>query len=56
MLEEQITLSYSTHEDGEKNHISLEGIKLAIDPTTFYDIHCELFPEVAKKCDLFPKS
>jgi hypothetical protein len=56
MLEEQITLSYSTYEDGEKNNISLKGINLAIDPTTFYNIHCDLFPEVTKKCDLFSKT
>ena len=56
VLGEQITLSYSTYEDGESNQINLEGIDLEKDPTTFYRIHCELFPEVAKNCDLFRKS
>ena len=53
ILEEQITLSYSTYEDGERNVVGLEGIDLEKDPTTFYTVHCELFPEVAKNCDMY---
>ena len=56
LLGEHITLSYSIYEDGEKNVVGLEGIDLERDPTTFYTIHCELFPEVTKNCDLVKKS
>jgi len=52
-LEKQITLSYSTYDNGETNLVELEGIDLEKDPTTFYSIHCELFPEVAKNCEAY---
>ena len=45
MLEDQVTLSYSIYEDGERNVIGLKGIDFEKDPTTFYTIHCELFPD-----------
>ena len=51
MLGEQITLSYSVYEDGERNVVGLKGIDLERDPTTFYIIHCELFPDTAKNCE-----
>merc|ERR1712060_592695 len=43
MLEDQVTLSYSTFEDGERNVVGLEGIDYSKDPATFYTIHCQLF-------------
>jgi hypothetical protein len=47
MLAEQITLSYFAYEDGERNVVGLEGIDSDSerDPSTFYRLHCELFPE-----------
>jgi hypothetical protein len=35
LLGEQITLSYSMYEDGERNFVGLEGIDLERDPTMF---------------------
>jgi len=49
MLEDQVTLSYSTYEDGEKNAVGLEGIDFDKDPTTFYTIHCKLFNQTCDK-------
>jgi len=49
MLEDQVTLSYSTYEDGERNVVGLEGIDLDKDPTTFYSIHCQLFNQTCDK-------
>jgi len=49
MLEDQVTLSYSTYEDGERNVVGLEGIDLNKDPTTFYAIHCQLFNQTCDK-------
>ena len=51
MMGKQITLSYSTYEDGERNLVGLEGIDLESDPTTIYTIHCELFPDRAENCE-----
>ena len=50
-LEEQITLSYSTYEDGENNVFGMDDLDLEKDPTTFYRIHCDLFPEFAQNCE-----
>ena len=49
MLEDQVTLSYSTYEDGERNVVGLEGIDYSKDPTTFYTIHCHIFPSSCDK-------
>jgi len=49
MLENQVTLSYSTYEDGERNVVGLEGIDFNKDPTTFYTIHCQLFNQTCNK-------
>ena len=52
-LEKQITLSYSTYEDGEKNVVDLKDLDLEQDPTTFYRVHCELFPDLAPDCERY---
>jgi fringe protein len=49
ILEDQVTLSYSTYEDGQKNVVGLEGMDLDKDLTTFYAIHCQLFPASCNK-------
>ena len=53
-LGDQVTLSYSTYQDtGEHNMVDVEGIDVKVDPTSFYLIHCLLFPRLAKDCDKF---
>jgi len=48
MLEDQVTLSYSVYENGEINVVGLDKIDFVKDPTTFYTIHCEIFPELCR--------
>ena len=52
-LKDQITLSYSLTEDSEDNVVGLEDLNLNLDPTTFYRIHCLLYPDQAKNCHWF---
>ena len=52
-LKDQITFSYSIAEDGEGNVVGLDNLHLDLDPTTFYKIHCLLFPDQAKNCHWF---